>query len=181
VSAGPLPRFFERTVRQSFGDLALDDAPAAGYLVDLLVRFARTDALYAVEAPSPRRLEGVVDAWLEIQRAWDAGSPAFDPGREVRLRRHMGDYTLFMTGLFREHVERLAVAGYYEGEGRRAYLFVSETARARGEPDAGLFRRLADRFEHYAGALTYMRKVYLRASGVPDDVAGAPLLRRLLE
>ena len=168
-------------MRQSFGDLGLDDAPAAGYLVDLLVRFARTDALYAVDAPAPRRLEGVVDAWLEIQTAWDAGAPGFAPEREVRLRRHMGDYTLFMTGLFREHVERLAIAGYYEIEGRRAYRFVAETARARGEAEAGLFRRLADRFEHFAGALTYMRKVYLRVDGVPDDVAQAPLLRRLLQ
>jgi len=33
------------------------------------------------------------------------------------------DYTLFMTGVFREHVERLAVTGYYQHEGRRAYRF----------------------------------------------------------
>ena len=180
MSAGLLPRFFERSVRQSFGDLALDDGPAAGYLVDLLVRFARTDALRVVDHPAPRRLDGVVETWLEIQRAWDADSPAFEPEREGRLRRHMGDYALFMIGLFREHVERLAVLDYYEREGRRAYRFVAETARARGEPDAALFRRLGDRFEHYAGALTYMRKVYLRAERVPGELAEAPLLRRLL-
>ena len=181
MSEGPLPRFFERTLRQSFGDLALDDGPAAGYLVDVLVRFARTDALHGMGEVVPRRLDGVVDAWLEIQRAWDADAPGFDPAREVRVRRHVGDYTLFMTGLFREHVERIAVADYYEREGRRAYRFVAETARGRGEPDAALFRRLADRFEHFAGALTYMRKVYLRAEQVPGDVAlAAPMLRRLL-
>ena len=158
-----LPRFFERVTRQAFGDLALDDAPAARYLSEMLTRFARADALRAVQAVAERRLDNVVDALLAIQSAWDVGSPGFAPEQEEVLRRHIGDYTLFMTGIFREHVERRAVIGYYEVEGRRAYRFVAETERARGRPEASLFRRLSERFEQYAGALSYARKVYFRA------------------
>ena len=124
-----------------------------------------------------RRLDTVVDSLLAIQGAWDLDSSGFNPSQEDALRRHIGDYTLFMTGIFRDHVERLAVTSYYEHEGRRAYRFVSETARdGRPTPTPPLFRRLSDRFEQYAGALTYARKVYFRADAVPT----ARLARRSL-
>lgn len=58
--------------------------------------------------------------------------PHFNPVRERELRRHIGDYTLFMTGLFRERVEHLSVTGYYIREGQCSY----------GTPDLPFFRRL---------------------------------------
>jgi hypothetical protein len=77
-------------------------------------------------------------------------------------------------------VDRLAVTRYYEQEGRRAYRFVAEMARSRSEADAPLYRRLSDRFEMYAGALTYARKVYFRADAVPPAAWPAdPLVRTL--
>lgn len=172
-----LRRFFDRVVHRSFGDLALRDDPAADYVSDLLTRFARTETLYPAGALPGQRLESVVDLLLEIQRAWDADSPHFNPVRERELRRHIGDYTLFMTGLFRERVEHLSATGYYIREGQRSYRFVSEHDRADARPEARLFRALADRFEGYASALTYMRKVYFRPEhGTPD----LPFFRRLV-
>ena len=172
-----LRRFFDRVVHRSFGDLALGDDPAAGYLSDLLTRFARTENLYPAGAFPGQRLESVADLLLEIQRAWDVDSPHFNPVRERELRRHIGDYTLFMTGLFRERVEHLSVTRYYIREGRRSYRFVSEHDRADARPEARLFRALADRFEGYAAALNYIRKVYFRPEhGTPD----LPFFRRLV-
>jgi len=180
VEPSLLPRFFERTTRQVWSDLALDDAPAARYVTDLLARFARTDALCRVGIAPGRRLETVVDALAAVQRAWDVDSPEFAPERETALRRHIGDFTLFMTGIFRDHVQRVGVADLYESEGRRAYRSVSETARAEGDVDAPLYRRLSERFEHYSGALCYMRKVYFLDrtpwAAPPDD----GLFRRLV-
>src|SRR5262245_5141145 len=140
------------------------------YLADLLTRFARTEALYSVRELPTHRLETVADSLRAIQRAWDWETRDFNPESERALRRHIGDYTLFMTGVFREYVERLAVTGYYEHEGRRAYRFVSETARVGGRPDGPLFRRLSDRFEQYAGALSYTRKVYFRSEQWPPAI-----------
>lgn len=170
MESGLLPRFFERVTRRSFQDLALDDPPVMRYLADLLTRFARTEALYAVRDLPGRSLDTVADSLLAIQRAWEWEAPDFQPEAEQALRRHIGDYTLFMTGVFREHVERLAVIGYYLHEGRRAYRFVAETARADGRTDAPLYRRLSDRFEHYAGALSYARKVYFRSEQWPPGL-----------
>jgi hypothetical protein len=170
VESGLLPRFFERVTRRSFDDLALDDPPVMHYLADLLTRFARTETLYAVRDLPGRPLDTVADSLMAIQQAWNWESPDFKPEAEQALRRHIGDYTLFMTGVFREHVERLAVTGYYLHEGRRAYRFVAETARSGGRTDAPLYRRLSDRFEHYAGALSYARKVYFRSEHWPPGV-----------
>ena len=158
-----LLRFFERAIRASFGDLALHDEPAARYLAELLTRFARTENLYP-RGTRLARLETVVDALLEAQAAWQGAEGGFHPEREVSVRRHIGDFTLFMTGVFRERVERTASTGYYVSQGKRAYRFVSEHDRASGRPvrrDGGpLYGRLAERFEHYAGALDYARRVH---------------------
>ena len=160
-----LRSFFDRAVRASFRDLALHDDAAAGYLADLLTRFARTEQLFP-RGITGQRLETVVDLLLETQALWQDAS--FSPEREVAVRRHIGDYTLFMLGVFRERVERMASSGYYVTQGRRAYKFVSEHDRASARPvrPAGgtLFGRLADRFEGYARALDYTRRVHF-ASG----------------
>jgi hypothetical protein len=175
TAPAPLKRFFERTVRRGLGDLNLHDDAAANYLADLLTRFARAENLYPWGlAGTP--LETVADLLLEIQRVWELDSPHFDPVQERELRRHIGDYTLFMTGLFRERVERMSVTGYYIDQGKRAYRFVSEHDRAGARPHARLFRALADRFEGYAGALAYTRKVYFR----PDTLPAHPFFDRLI-
>src|SRR3989442_15818113 len=99
---------------------------------------------------------------IEAGTAWDGSY--FQPEHEVTVSQHIGDFTLFMTGIFRERVERTASVGYYVVQGKRAYHFVSEHGRATSHAGAAapapLFRRLADRFERYAGALDYTRRVY---------------------
>jgi len=154
-----LRRFFDRAIRASFHDLALDGDPAVPYLADLLTRFARTDNLYPRGLTLPR-LESVVDMMLEIQSAWQAETPDFRPEHEVSVRRHIGDYTLFMTGIFPERVERQAGTDFYIAQGKRAYHFVSEHARASSRDTPPPYRRLAERFEHYVGALDYARRVH---------------------
>jgi len=163
ISLVELRRFFDRAVQASFHDLAMRDDPAAGYLADLLTRFARTENLFPTGVTMPR-LESVVDLLLEAQAAWDDAAAHFGPEQEISIRRHIGDYTLFMTGVFRERVQRLASTDYYVSQGRRAYRFVSEHGRATSRPrerdTAPLYARLAEHFEHYAWALDYARRVH---------------------
>jgi len=154
-----LRRFFDRVIRASFHDLALDGDPAAPYLADLLTRFARTDHLHPRALTLPK-LESVVDMMLEIQAAWEIDAPQFRPEHEVNVRRHIGDYTLFMTGIFPERVRREATTSFYVMQGKRAYRFVSEHARASGRDVPPPYRQLSERFESYAGALDYARRVH---------------------
>ncbi len=169
-----LRNFFERAIRASFRDLTLQDEPAASYLADLLTRFARTEQLYPAGVALPR-LETVVDMMLEVQAAWRDGGAHFRPEYEVTVRRHIGDYTLFMTGVFRERVERVASTGFYIAQGKRAYQFVSEHGRASAAVGGPPFRRLAERFESFAGALDYARRVHF------PDGPGHPFLRLAFE
>jgi hypothetical protein len=154
-----LRRFFDRAIRASFHDLGLQGDPAVPYLADLLTRFARTENLYPRGTALPR-LETVVDMMLEMQSAWQADSPDFRPEHEVTVRRHIGDYTLFMSGIFPERVERTASTSFYISQGKHAYRFVSEHARAAARDAAPPYRRLAERFESYARALDYTRRVH---------------------
>lgn len=165
-----LRRFFDRAIRASFADLAVRDDPAGSYLADLLTRFARTENLFP-RGRAMLRLETVADMLLEIQGAWREAT--FEPEREVAVRRHIGDFTLFMTGIFRERVDRTASSPYYIDEGKRAYRFVSEHARAAasGGPP---YRRLAERFESYARVLDYARRVHFHAAPVPLFRLGWP-------
>jgi hypothetical protein len=132
----------------------------------MLTRFARTENLFPRGTVMPR-LETVVDMLLEIQHAWRDDTPDFRPEHEVNVRRHIGDYTLFMTGVFPERVQRMASMGYYVSEGKRAYRFVSEHDRARGGRDRAPYRRLAERFEAYMRALDYARRAYFFDPGPP--------------
>jgi len=174
-----LKRFFDRLVRRSLSDLRLASEPVADYLGSLLARFARTEQLYAVRGAAGQRLETVVDLLLEARRAWAFDAPDFDPFRERDIRRHLGDYTLFMLGIFREYVERRASTDLYVREGKRAYQVVADFQRSALKPDARLFSELALEFEGYVGALRYMKRAYLRASEPP--VSFGPVLRLLTE
>ena len=177
--APSLKRFFDRLVRRSLEDLRMGSDPAADYLAGLLARFARTDQLYALRGAAGERVETVVEMLLEVQRSWEFDQPHFDPFRERDVRQHIGDYTLFMTGLFREHVERRASTGFYVREGKRAYQVVAAFERSALKPDARLFAALADRFEGYAKALSYMKRVYLWPPGSPPELQ--PVLRLIRE
>jgi hypothetical protein len=61
----------------------------------------------------------------------------------------------------------MASSGYYVMQGTRAYRYVSEHDRASARPvrpaGSALFGRLADRFEGYARALDYTRRVHFGA------------------
>ena len=132
----------------------------------MLTRFARTENLFPRGTAVPR-LETVVDMLLEIQHVWQDDAADFRPEHEVTVRRHIGDYTLFMTGLFPERVHRTASMGSYVAEGKRAYQFVSEHDRARGGREPAPYRRLAERFEGYMRALDYARRVYFVDPALP--------------
>jgi len=159
----PLFRFFKRLVHQTFCQLAIGDEKIIDYTSDMLTRFVRTDNLYKLKDPAGRRLESVVDMLMEANRCWELQSEYFSPFREKEIYRHIGDYTLFMTGIFREYVVRRSVMRFYMQEGSRAYLSVGEFERLLNKPESRIFETLSKNFEFYAGALYFMKQLYFRS------------------
>ena len=99
-----LRQFFETYVwRHFFDDVHLHEPSVARYVTDLLADFAHTDRLYRIHNAYGRRLEQVAEMLIESNPLLEASS--FD--RERSVRKHVGDYTLFMTGLFPESVAKL--------------------------------------------------------------------------
>lgn len=151
--------FFGRLTERSFGELHIWDKEIINYVAGMLTRFARTDQLYRIKSSEEKRLETVVEMLLEIAPSEEK---PYILDREREVRQHIGDYTLFMIGIFREYVEGQSIVEYYVTEGKRSYRHVSELDRMLFRSGAGLFEELSKQFEYLGGALNYMKKVYFR-------------------
>jgi hypothetical protein len=170
VMRSPVPRlnrFFHWLIRRSFQDLRIKEPTVACYISDLLAEFAHTDNLYKIRDLQGKRLETVVELLLEARLTEEIGS---DLEKEREIYRHTGDYILFMSGVFREYVEKKAFLGYYCKEGERAYHAVFDRDVMLYRP-AYLFLELARRFEYYSGAVHYMKKTFFKESGGEDPFA----------
>ncbi len=165
-SAEKLKGFFLTLVRKSFDQLGIYDRPIAEYVATMLAEFSRSDRWQALRGADGRRLASVAGMMLA------AGAAGARVAGERELRKHVGDYTLFMSGLFRRYVERGGYLDYYFTEGARSYRAVSELDVAFYHPGFLMFDELSRRFEHYSGALDYMRKCYFQPAPGDDPFAG---------
>ena len=154
--ASRLREFFHAMARRTFTELGVGDDAVVGYVAAVLTDFSRADRLYALRTP-----HGTSASMAQIAAA--AAETPHDERSLVRthaLRKYVADYALFMSGLFRTHVEQRGALDYYFQEGQRAYWDVSEMDLARYRTGFLLFQQLSRNFEHYSGALDYMRKAY---------------------
>ena len=157
-----LKAFFHRLVTPAFAALGLVDRELVDYATDLLTRFSRTEQLYRIRDAQGKRLETIAEMLLEIVRQQQEPGVPYGFDRELEIRRHSGDYALFMSGAFRSHVERQSMLNYYMDQGQLAYRSVAELKQLAFAPDVKIFQALATDFERLSGALDYMRKVYMR-------------------
>ena len=148
----PLRHFFTDMVRRRFdAAVRLPDQRLAAYVSGLLVDFTHVDNLYRIRDARGRRLEDIGELLLESNPL--LGASSFDREREVR--KHVGDYVLFMTGLFPESLSsrqrfrqmRLDVFVDYMKAGKESYTVVSAFDQFEYKDEAPLFRKLADNFE----------------------------------
>jgi hypothetical protein len=161
--------FFLKVVRQSFWQLGIYDATVAGYVADVLVEFARADNLYKFRGRAGGKMDSVVEI-LAQQSLTHSGET--DVLKERSLRKYVGDYALFMSGMFRKHVEGTGSLDYYIQEGSRSYWTVSELDLSLYRTGYFLYQELSKKFEYYSGALDYTRKAYFAAAPGEDPFAG---------
>jgi hypothetical protein len=102
----------EHPLRQLFGELVqrhffrgvqLYDPDVAEYVTGILTDFTHVGNLYRIRNARGRRIEEVAEMLVESNPL--LGASSFDREREVR--KHVGDFTLFFTGLFPEAVGSL--------------------------------------------------------------------------
>ena len=155
--------FFLPLTRRTCAELGVGDETVAAYLAGVLAEFARTERLYRLTVPGGERLVSVVEML-------GVGPATPGPEGERAFHRYVGDFALFMSGLFRPFVERGGFLGHYLDAGARAYARVTALSDACPRGERLLYAELAARFEHFAGALDYLRKVRFPGLAGSDPV-----------
>jgi hypothetical protein len=166
----PLRRFFSGYTEHTFQTaLGIADPPLIDYLSSLLSRFLHMDSLFRLRNAQGKTLQEVADMVLEAQ----ALPPA---GRTTReFYRHIGDFTLFWTGVFPEALDRLRSALRkdclidYCAQGKRSYWIASTFEDEPYRQEAPVLRRLSHEFELCAYGLNQVRREWERRQ--PDSGA----------
>jgi hypothetical protein len=147
----PLRRLFSELLYKHLIRAAqLDDPQISDYIGDLLVNFTHVDNLYRLRNSKGRRLEDVAEMLIASNPLLEGRS--FEYEREVR--KHIGDYTLFLTGLFPEYVAKLNRKPFrmdslidYLKAGKESYQVVAAFDQFEYRDVAPLFRKLSEKFE----------------------------------
>jgi len=140
----------ELTYRNFTANLGWPDTEVIGYLTEVLADFVHVDRLYRIRDARGRRVEEVAEMLAEGDLMHRADSLE----RERTVHKHIGDYTLFLSGLFPEYVASLPRRGLrldafvdYIKAGKESYRVVSCFDQFEFRDEAPLFRRLAESFE----------------------------------
>jgi len=163
-----LYHFFRRQVQNGLGRINLDERPAVDYLSDLLTRFSRTSALYPYRDNDGRALEHIID-FLALQQPASALCGRAGKSRNISISRYIGEYTLFMSGLFRDRLKARCELDYYEAHGCSAFGLCADYAI---QPERQrLFSCLSHNFHSIGTALAQIRQ----RPGSLENHLGSPL------
>ena len=138
----------------------LNNTDVPNYLANMLAIFVQTSRLYKMEKDDEMQYQYIIDMIDEIQRS--------DNARRFYIYCHIGNYTLFFTGMFPEYIEHkfkykktLIDRRYYVDFGKTYFGLASEHAMARQHELDDILHSLSEGFEIITKLLQYMRKEYL--------------------
>lgn len=159
-------RFLAGVTEQAFMvELGVVDPPLVDYVTGLLNRFLSTDSIYSVRGVKGERLTQVADMLAEAEAR---------RGQAKRsLHRHIGDFTLFWTGVFPEIAQQLRKTGGkdalldYRELGKRSYATASRIPVEKEYAPSDLLERLSDEFELCVYGLGEVRKCWEASDGGP--------------
>ncbi len=155
-----LRRYFAGIAEQTFQtQLGVVDPALTDYISDLLVRFVRSEAIFRIRNLAGRPIREVAEMVLEAQQRVGLAQ------REIH--QHIGDYTLFWTGVYPEAVRRGSTGSPhdplvdYQVEGKRAYWIASTIETDEPEEASGhVLERLSQQFELCAYGLREVRRAW---------------------
>ena len=165
AGGGVLSRFFSGLCENVFGErLGVADPPLVDYLSGLMIRFTRLDTVHRVRSLSGRPAVEVAEMLTEAEGRIGLAR------RDVH--RHIGDVTLFWTGVYPESLPRLRAVEKkdffvdYCSQGKRAY-YIASTIRTDREEDTPneVLQRLSMQFEMCAYGLGEVRREWEREGG----------------
>ncbi|TWU45717.1 hypothetical protein Q31b_08930 [Novipirellula aureliae] len=136
--------------------LGVADVQLVDYLSELMLRFVRTEALHRVRKPNGTPATEVFQMVVEADRRVGLAR------REVH--RHIGDFTLFWSGMYPESLRRIKPDQSRDGfvdyckQGKRAYQIAAQIEGGDDRPSSDLLMRLSEQFELCAYGLREVRR-----------------------
>lgn len=158
----PLQKLFLELVGRHYArEIGLRDPQVVNYVAHLLAEFCDVDQLFRIRNASGQPLSDVGEMLLESDPI--AGpAPSFD--RERQVRKHIGDYTLFFTGMFPESINHFRLRRHrlenfvdWMKAGRESYYIVSKFDAFEYTKVAPLFARLSTHFEQCVYGLNLVK------------------------
>jgi hypothetical protein len=156
-------------------EAGINDVEITNYVADLLTDFTSFDSLYRDRDAQGRPLE--LAKMVLASDPVNGSAPSFDAEREIR--KHIGDYSLFHTGMYPELIHLgtdLDGQSYLEmvQVGKDSYYVVSQFNVFEYAEDAPLFEKLAESFERCVYGLSKVRTALERVALLPNQ--SKPLL-----
>jgi hypothetical protein len=137
--------YFYILVRHVFRRSDIQDRAVADYVAEVLTEFARTERARCVVPGQTNPLDYLFEMLTALKTADDRTS--------FFIRVHIGNHSLFLSGVFPERIRfRAEMRGYpdlkyYEGLGRTHFRMASDHRLAQKYEVAKIYNTLADRFQ----------------------------------
>ena len=132
-------------------DIGLRDSEVQDYVVNMLAEFCEVAQMFKIRNANNRPLDDVGEMLMEADPVYGP-APSFD--RERQVRKHIGDYTLFLAGMFPESInhyrlrrQRLENFVDFIKAGKESYFIVSKFDQFEYAKLAPLFGKLSHEFE----------------------------------
>src|SRR5881398_3072727 len=148
----PLQQLFIELVGRHYAEeIGIRDPQIVNYVSHLLAEFCDAEQLFKIRNAAGNPLGDVGEMLIESNPVFGP-APSFD--RERQVRKHIGDYTLFFTGMFPESInhwrlrrQRLENFVDFMRAGKESYYIVSKFEFFEYAKVAPLFKHLAEDFE----------------------------------
>src|ERR1017187_4932279 len=147
-----LQALFTELIHHHFDrDIGLRDSEVQDYIVNVLTEFCEVEQMFKLRNANERPLDDVGEMLIEADPIYGP-APSFD--RERQVRKHIGDYTLFLAGMFPESInhfrlrrQRLENFVEWVKAGKESYYIVSKFEHFEYAKGAPLFASLSKNFE----------------------------------
>ncbi len=156
-----LQRFFQEVVERNYDEVGVRSSEVHAYVANLLAEFCEAQTLYKIRNTEGRLLCDLGEMLLESDPVYGP-APSFD--RERQVRKHIGDYSLFFTGMFPEGLNhsrlrrtRMEDLVDFVKAGKESYYIVSKFEHFEYAKVAPLFRKMSQEFERLVYGLNHVK------------------------
>lgn len=139
-----LPLFCYVVVRHALRRVGENDRALADYVAGIMLHFGLRDTATRISPTDDEQYSTLVDIIASLDQA--------DVRRDFLVRAHLGNYALWMSGLFPDLIEHrrwrrgAPPIDYYEDMGRRGFQLAAEHRMAREHGMDEIYHNAAERF-----------------------------------